>query len=83
MKNVITMDRSGRLVLPGPIRRALHIMQPTAFQAEVVGNKVELTVLPTASATMIKKRKGLLIVSSKGEKFNAVEAIRELRDERT
>lgn len=76
------MDKSGRLVLPGRIRKALHILQPTAFQAEVVGNKVELTVLPSARSGTIRKRRGLLVVSTGGPKFSAIDAVNALRDER-
>jgi bifunctional DNA-binding transcriptional regulator/antitoxin component of YhaV-PrlF toxin-antitoxin module len=82
MKEVITMDKSGRLVLPGRIRRALHVKEPTAFKAEVVGNKVELTPLQPASGAIIKKRKGLLVISTGGQEFDAAEALRALRDER-
>lgn len=41
MEIVATMDKYGRLVLPGPIRKALQISEAAAFKAEVVGNKVE------------------------------------------
>ena len=82
MENIVTMDKSGRLVLPGHIRKALRIAGPAAFKAEVVGNTVELTVLPTTTRAVIKKRKGLLVLSTGGEKFNAAEAVRALRDER-
>lgn len=82
MEEIITMDKFGRLVLPGHIRKALHIQQPAAFKAEVVGNRVELTPLPVKGGAIIKKRKGLLVVSTGGEKFDAAEAVRAMRDER-
>ena len=82
MKDIITMDKFGRLVLPGSIRKALHLRQPAAFRAEVVGNHVELTPVPVKSGAVFKKRKGLLVVSTGGKRFDAVEAIRAMRDER-
>lgn len=83
MSDVITMDKAGRLVLPGPIRKALHISKPTAFRVEVVGNKVELTVLPMASGAVFKRRKGgLLVVSTKAGKFDAAEVVGAVREER-
>ena len=81
MEEIITMDKFGRLVLPGHIRKALHIRQPAALKVEVVGNRVELTV-PVKSGAIIKKRKGLLVVSTGGEKVDAAEAVRAMRDER-
>jgi len=83
MEDIVTMDKFGRLVLPGPIRKALHIQQPTAFKAEVVGNRVELTPLPGKSGAVIRKRKGLLVVSTGGPKFNAAEAVQLVRNDRT
>jgi len=32
MKAVITMDKFGRMVLPGPMRKALQISRPAAFK---------------------------------------------------
>jgi bifunctional DNA-binding transcriptional regulator/antitoxin component of YhaV-PrlF toxin-antitoxin module len=80
MDDVITMDRFGRLVLPGPVRRALGLTKPTAFRAEVIGNKVELTVISTRGGPRLKKRKGLLVVSTGGRSFNAGEVVRALTD---
>ena len=82
MENIVTMDKFGRLVLPREIRKALHVQQPAAFKAEVIGNRVELTPVPFKNSRVIKKRKGLLVVSTGGEKFDAAEAVRTMRDER-
>jgi bifunctional DNA-binding transcriptional regulator/antitoxin component of YhaV-PrlF toxin-antitoxin module len=82
MENIITMDKFGRLVLPGRVRKALQISQPVAFTAEVMGNKVELTLVPAERKAVLKKTHGLLVVSTGGRKFNAAEAVRAARDER-
>jgi bifunctional DNA-binding transcriptional regulator/antitoxin component of YhaV-PrlF toxin-antitoxin module len=82
MNHIVTMDRFGRLVLPNGIRKALQISSPAAFKAEVMGNKVELTVVPTQGGKVIKKRRGLLVVSTGGRKFNAADAVAIVRDER-
>lgn len=81
MESIITMDRFGRLVLPGQIRKALQVSSPTAFKAEVMGNKVELTVISPKGSRVLKRKRGLLVVSSGGKKFNAVEALAIVRDE--
>ena len=82
MENIITMDQVGRLVLPGRIRKALQVSSPAAFKAEVMGNKVELTLIAPESGTVLKKRRGLLVVSTGGKKFNAADAVRTVREER-
>jgi bifunctional DNA-binding transcriptional regulator/antitoxin component of YhaV-PrlF toxin-antitoxin module len=81
METLVTMDKFGRLVLPGSVRKALQISQPAAFKAEVMGNKVELTLVTPEDSTVIKKRRGFLIVSTGRKKFNAIDALRVIRDE--
>jgi bifunctional DNA-binding transcriptional regulator/antitoxin component of YhaV-PrlF toxin-antitoxin module len=83
METIITMDRFGRLVLPGRIRKALHASQTAAFKAEVMGNKVELTLMTQENETVLKKRRGLLVISTGGRKFNAADAVNLVREERS
>jgi bifunctional DNA-binding transcriptional regulator/antitoxin component of YhaV-PrlF toxin-antitoxin module len=78
----VTMDKFGRIVLPGPLRKALQISRPAAFTAEVMGNKVELTLVAPERNAVLKRRRGLLVVSNGGRKFNAAEAVRKMRKER-
>lgn len=83
MQTVVTMDKFGRMVLPGPMRKALHISRPAAFKAEVMGNKVELTLVAPERSAVLKKRRGLLVVATGGRKFNAAEAVRTMREDRS
>ena len=80
MENIITMDQVGRLVLPTRIRKALQVSSPAAFKAEVMGNKVELTLIAPESGAIVKKRRGLMVVSTGGKKFNAADAVRVVRE---
>jgi bifunctional DNA-binding transcriptional regulator/antitoxin component of YhaV-PrlF toxin-antitoxin module len=82
MDNIVTMGQVGRLVLPSRIRKALQVSSPAAFKVEVMGNKVELTLIAPESGAIVKKRWGLLVVSTGGKKFNAAEAVRIVREER-
>jgi bifunctional DNA-binding transcriptional regulator/antitoxin component of YhaV-PrlF toxin-antitoxin module len=82
METVITMDKFGRMVLPGPMRKALQISRPAEFKAEVMGNKVELTLVAPERSAVLRKRRGLLVVSTGGRKFNAAEAVDAMREER-
>ena len=76
------MDRFGRMVLPGPLRKALHITAPAAFRAEVMGNKIELTPIDVESRAKLKKKRGLLVASVGGPKFNAADAVNAMRQDR-
>ena len=82
MDAIITMDRFGRLVLPRRIPKVLHISQKTTFRAEVMGNKVELTLMQPKRGAVLKRRRGLLVISTGGRKFNAIEAIGAVREVR-
>jgi bifunctional DNA-binding transcriptional regulator/antitoxin component of YhaV-PrlF toxin-antitoxin module len=82
MKALITMDKFGRMVLPGPMRKALQISRAAAFKAEIMGNKVELTLVEPERSARLKKRRGLLVVATGGRKFNAAEAVRTMREDR-
>ena len=78
----MAMDRFGRLVLPGRIRKALHIASPAAFKVEVTGNKVELTPVLPESGRILTKRRGIRVVSKGGKKVDAAEGVRIARDTR-
>jgi len=82
MEVVITMDKFGRMVLPGAMRKALQISRPAAFKAEVMGNKVELTLVASERSAVLKKRRGVLVVSTGGRKFDAAQAVSAMRQER-
>jgi len=82
MEAVIAMDKFGRLVLPSPIRKALQISRPCAFKAEVMGNKVELSLVAADRSAAVKKRRGFLVVSTGGRRFNAADKVRAMREDR-
>ncbi len=82
MEAVITMDKFGRVVLPSPMRKALQISRTAAFKAEVMGNKVELTLVAPERGAVLKKRRGLLVVATGGRKFDAAKAVSAMREER-
>jgi hypothetical protein len=47
-----------------------------------MGNKVELTLVAPERSAVLKKRRGLLVVSTGGRKFDAAEAVDAMRGER-
>ena len=81
METIITMDRGGPLVLPGWMRKALQVTSPATFKAEVMGNKVVLTLVAPGRGMVMKKRRGLVVVSTGGRRFSAAEAVRIAREE--
>lgn len=81
MKTTISMDASGRLVLPKRIRRLLNTPRTALFEAEVLGHRLELTLTQAESSGLRRKGK-LLVVPKQGVAADAVKAIEETRGDR-
>jgi len=81
MKTLISMDAVGRLVLPKSIRRSLNTARTAVFEAEVLGNRLELTLTEPEPAKL--RRQGrLLIVPKRGAAVDAVQAVQATRRDR-
>ena len=81
MKTTIAMDASGRLVLPKRIRQSLNAPRSAVFEAEVLGNRLELTLAEPAPARLHRKGK-LLVVPRQGVVADALKAVEDTRNER-
>lgn len=81
MKTTISMDASGRLVLPKRIRQSLNALRSAVFEAEVLGNRLELTLAEPAPARLHRKGK-LLVVPKQGVAADAVKAVEDTRNDR-
>ena len=81
MKTLIPMDPSGRLVLPKSIRQSLNIPPTVMFEAEVLGNRIELTVAEPKPAKLSRKGK-LLVLPKQGVAVDTVAAVNLTRKDR-
>ncbi len=81
MKTIISMDPSGRLVIPKGVRRALNVPDRAVFKAEVFGSRIELTLAEAPPAKLRRKGK-LLVVARQGVASDAVKAVEATRGER-
>ncbi len=75
------MDPSGRLVIPKSVRQALNAPRRATFEAEVLGNRIELT-LTDEPHTKLRSKGKLLIVPRRGVSSDAVTAVEATRRER-
>lgn len=82
VKATIAMDSSGRLVLPKSIRQSLNAPPTALFEAEVVGNRLELTLADPASGSL-RQRGKLLVVPKRGAAVDAVRAVLQTRRDRS
>jgi bifunctional DNA-binding transcriptional regulator/antitoxin component of YhaV-PrlF toxin-antitoxin module len=81
MKTTISMDPFGRLVLPKRIRQSLNAPPNAVFEAEVLGNRLELTLTEVSPAKLRRKGK-LLIVPKQGVACDVVKAVETTRRDR-
>lgn len=80
MKTLVSMDRFGRLVLPKSIRQLLNAPRSALFEAEVLGNRLELTLAETP--TKLRRKGKLLVLPKQGVAADAVKAVQDTRADR-
>lgn len=82
MSELVVTDEKGRLLLPETFWAALDLKRPAQFRAELKGERIELTPVDVKSETAeLAKENGFLVISTGGKPFDAVEAIRAMREE--
>ena len=79
MSVTVSVDKSGRLVLPKPMREQMPLRPGAKLKAEIVGDKIELSQ-EVSPVTIIKKKDGLPVIVG-WEGFEALPAVREMRQE--
>jgi AbrB family looped-hinge helix DNA binding protein len=78
MTTILSLDNAGRIIIPKAIRDKLHLGPGTSLQAEVIGDRIELTQVPP-EIRLEKKGKRRVVVGT--GPFNAAEAVAEAREE--
>ncbi len=78
---IVTMDGSGRLVIPKEIRRLLHLSSGSVLRPAVVGNRLELTPVE-APGPKPQRKSGLMVLPRTGQTFDAVAALAATRESR-
>lgn len=63
MDATVTIDSSGRLVIPRNIRNQLHLTTGSRLNLEIKGDGVFLAPLPSENARLVK-RSGRLVIES-------------------
>jgi AbrB family looped-hinge helix DNA binding protein len=63
MNTTVTIDSSGRLVIPRDIRNQLHLITGSRLNLEVKGDGMFLAPLPSENARLVK-RAGRLVIES-------------------
>jgi AbrB family looped-hinge helix DNA binding protein len=83
MKQPITMDKAGRIVLPVPIRRRLNLAPGARLLLDVVAQRIELTPEPQAEGELVVSAGRRTVLRSTGKAFDAAAATRAERAARS
>lgn len=62
MSDAITIDRSGRLVLPKAYRQQLHLEAGGRLRVELVAGRIELTPIDDQPAPVLKQSSGIKVI---------------------
>ncbi|MEK7406675.1 MAG: AbrB/MazE/SpoVT family DNA-binding domain-containing protein [Acidobacteriota bacterium] len=76
MKETVTLDKAGRLVLPKPLRDELHLAPGDTLDLTVEGEQV--TLRPRRTAPPLQKERGVWVFRT-GEPLSAAETRQTLR----
>ena len=80
MTDTISMDASGRLVLPKSIRARLNLTNGARLKAEVVAGRVELTPVEGDGEAGLSRKGGITVLKRTGAKADAGAAVAAERD---
>jgi AbrB family looped-hinge helix DNA binding protein len=82
MKNMVTLDKAGRIVLPKPLRDDLHLSPGDILDLSVEGEQV--TLRPRRSSSPLQKKQGVWVFDTGRRMISdeTSETLRKIRDQR-
>ena len=80
MKQALTIDPAGRIVLPSAVRRRLNLGPGSRLLIDVVAQRIELTPQPDADAGLQVVPGRRTVLRATGQALDAAGAVRAERD---
>ena len=76
MTQSLTVDKTGRVLLPSAVRRRLNLQPGSRLALELLAERIELTVLPSESASTTVSPTGRHVLAGSGVPSDAAQAVR-------
>ena len=80
MKQALTVDSAGRIVLPSAVRRRFNLGAGLRLMLDIVAQRLELTPAPDADADLQTTAGRRTVLKPTGQAFDAAAAVRAERD---
>ena len=81
MKDTATIDRAGRVVIPKPLRDALHLQAGDTLELETEGERI--TLRPVRTGASVRKERGVWVFRAGGAPLSNHDVERARSDLRT
>ena len=79
MAITVTLDKTGRVLLPSEIRRQLNLRPGTRLELELMAERIELTPQPEGEPTIVTASSRRRVLPPTGKPFDAAAATRDER----
>lgn len=82
MNQALTVDKTGRVLLPSAVRKRLNLQPGSRLALALLAERIELTVLPPEPPSTSVSPTGRRVLGATGRPQDAAQAVRDERDER-
>jgi AbrB family looped-hinge helix DNA binding protein len=80
MNATLTLDKAGRVLIPGEVRRRLNLLPGARLNLELLAERIEITVASDADAALGTAPSRRRVLPASGRPFDATAATRTERE---
>ncbi len=80
MNATLTLDKTGRVLIPSEVRRRLNLLPGARLNLELLAERIEITAAPSAEPVVAAAPSRRRVLPASGRPLNAAAATRAERD---
>ena len=80
MGTSITLDKTGRVLIPSKVRRSLNLLPGARLNLDLLAERIEITVAPDAEPALASAPSRRRVLPASGRPFDAAAATRTERE---